>query len=314
MKSEYRVGTRGSDLAMQQTESIIAMMKQNYPDTGFSIVEIVTHGDRFQNKPITEMGEAVDRGIFNTALEQAVLKDEVDFATCSFKDVETDLPQGLTAVSVGRREDHRDVLVSRHGVGLADLPRGAVLATSSPRRVSQLKAFRDDFNFEALRGNVPTRVEKESKRFDGVVLAAAGMLRLGMQEHIAEYIPEEVLLSAPAQAAMGCEYLSSRDDVARLVASIQHPETELCVRLEKKLLIRLSGGCFAPIGVLAAVSGGNLRIRCRIVSLDGARRVEDEITGEPAAGEALVEELAGRIAGAGGLEIVRETRLALQGS
>jgi len=311
MIREYRVGTRGSALAMKQTETIMARIQAKFPDTRFRVVEIVTHGDRFREKPIAEMGEEVDRGIFNTALEQAVLSGEVDFATCSFKDVETDLPAGLRAISVLEREDVRDVLVTRHGVDLAALPPNAELATSSPRRISQLRAFRPDFRFHPLRGNVTTRVEKEPARFDGVVLAAAGLLRLGLQGHIQQFIPDTVLLPAPAQAALGCEFRAEREDVARLIEGIQHAATERCVRLEKAMLVRLSGGCFAPIGVLAREEEGRLRLRVRIVSLDAARRVEEEGSGAPEDGPALVEQLAKRIAEQGGLEIVRDTRKAL---
>ena len=312
MTREIRVGTRGSALAMKQTETIMARIQARHPQVRFRVVEIVTHGDRFRDKPIAEMGEAVDRGIFNTALEEAILGDTVDFATCSFKDVETDLPPGLVAVSVLEREDVRDVLVSRHGTALGDLPQGAVLATSSPRRMSQLKAFRSDFVFQPLRGNVTTRVEREAARFDGVILAAAGLLRLGLEGHVTQFVPESVLLPAPAQAALGCEYLAERGDIAELIASIQHEETERCVRLEKALLVRLSGGCFAPIGVLAREEAGQVLLRCRIVSLDASRSVEEEIRGAVGQGAELIEQLAGRIAEKGGLEIVRETREALQ--
>jgi hydroxymethylbilane synthase len=308
MMGEIRIGTRGSALALRQTEAIIALLQARSPALRCKVVRIVTHGDRFREKPISAMGEEVDRGIFNTALEQAVLAGEVELATCSFKDVESDLPAGLRAVSVGVREDARDVLVSRHAGGLEALPRGAVLATSSPRRTSQLLAYRPDLRFAPLRGNVTTRVKQESRRYDGVVLAAAGLIRLGLTDHVTQWIDPAILLPAPAQAAMGCEFLAAREDIAALVASIQDPDTELCVRTEKALLVRLSGGCFAPIGVLARLEGGRLHLDCRIVSLDGNGRVEERLEGDPAAPEALVEEAVGRIAAKGGLEIVRATR------
>lgn len=312
MNQTIRVGTRGSALALKQTEMIIAMMQSIFPDKQFEIVEIVTHGDRFQNKPITEMGDHVDRGIFNTALEEAVLDNRVDLATCSFKDVESDLPAGLTAVSVGPRERVHDVLVSRHRTGLAGLPNGATLATSSPRRTSQLLAFRPDLRFKPLRGNVPTRVEKESLNYDGVVLAAAGLLRLGLNAHISEFLDESIVLPAPAQGAMGCQYLTHREDIATVVAAIQHQETELCVRAEKALLVELSGGCFAPIGVLGQVQNGQLTLNCRVVSMNADKKVEDSVAGPVNSAEALVAELATSVRKAGGAEIIEETRQALQ--
>ena len=310
-KRMLRVGTRGSALAMRQTEMICAAMTGRLPHLRFEIVKIVTHGDRFQQKPIAEMGAEVEKGIFNTALEDAVLEGRVDFSTCSFKDVQSELRPGLQAVPVCPREDHRDVLVSRHRVPLAGLPEGAVLATSSPRRVSQLKAFRPDFRFVPLRGNVTTRVETEAARHDGVILAAAGLIRLGLEAHIRETIGETVLLPAPAQGAMGCEFLAGNAQAAEAVAAIQHPDTQLCVSLEKALLVRLSGGCFAPIGALAQVEHGALRLRCRIASLDGTRVAAAEETGAPEAADALLERVLENLSRQGALEIVREARDAL---
>jgi hydroxymethylbilane synthase len=310
----YRVGSRGSALALAQTRLVIEGLQARHPGARFQIVEIVTHGDRFRATPIAEMGAKLATGIFNTALEQAVLRGEVDFATCSFKDVESQLPAGLAAVPVGRREDPRDVLVSRHGTGLDGLPRGAVLATSSPRRVSQLAAFRPDFRFAPLRGNVTSRVDKDRERFDGVVLAAAGLRRLDLHGRITQVIPEDIVLPAPAQGALGCEYAANRPDVARRIAALQDPDTELCVRLEKALLVELSGGCFAPVGILAVVSpNGQITIRCRIASLDGKRKVEERVSGPRGAGAELLAALARRVTAAGGRELVAEARSHLKG-
>ena len=312
MSTKLRVGTRGSALALRQTREITDMLLRRHPGLTFELVEITTHGDRFQDTPIAGMEAHIDRGIFNSGLEEAILADRVDFATCSFKDVESELPQHITAVSVGERVDFRDVLVSRHGKPLAQLPQGAVLATSSPRRTSQLKAFRPDFAFAPLRGNITTRVGSAAEQFDGVIVAAAGLIRMGLEDRISEWIGEELLLPAAAQAAMGCEYHSGREDIAGLIASIQDAATELCVRAEKKLLVTLSGGCFAPIGVLARVEQGTLHMRCRVVSLDGKRRVEDRIEGDASAAETLVSELAEKLADRGAREIIQTTRAALQ--
>jgi len=243
-----------------------------------------------------------------------VLEGRADLATCSFKDVESQLPEGLVAVSVGKREDPRDVLLSRHGVPLERLPQGAVLATSSPRRISQLQAFRPDFRFQALRGNVTTRSGRDVERFDGVILAAAGLRRLDLAGRITQMIPEQVLLPAPAQGALGCEYAASRPDVAALVASIQDPETERCVRLEKAMLVRLSGGCFAPVGILAQEQGGTLHLRARVVSLNGRHKAAAERHGAPGAGPVLMRTLADQLLLAGAADLIAETRETLQGS
>ncbi len=308
-----RVGTRGSALALRQTETIIAAMRAQAPRTEFEAVTVVTHGDRFQQKPITEMGEQVDKGIFNTALEDALLSDEVHVTTCSFKDVQSELRGDLTAVSVCEREDARDVLVSRHGTTLDKLPQGAVLATSSPRRVSQLRAFRSDFRFVPLRGNVPTRVEREAQRFDGIIVAAAGVRRLGLDAHVTEWIHEDVLLPAPAQGAMGCEFRAGASGVAELVSAIQHAATQACARAEKALLVALSGGCFAPVGILARIDGGRMRLRCRVAALDGGQVAEAQEEGSDADADAIVDAVRQRIAEQGGLKIVAAVRDHLQG-
>lgn len=313
MPRTVRIATRASQLALAQTRAICGMLQAIRPSLRLEIVEITTHGDRFQDVPIAAMGDRVERGIFNTALEDAVLEGRADLATCSFKDVESQLPEGLVAVSVGQREDPRDVLLSRHGVPLECLPPGAVLATSSPRRVSQLRAFRPDFLFQPLRGNVTTRAGRDMERFDGVILAAAGVHRLGLQGRIAQYIPEEILLPAPAQAALGCEYAAHREDIARLVEGIQHPETELCAQLEKALLVRLSGGCFAPIGILARVENGQLHVQARVVSLDGTRRVEAALHGAPGAWPVLMHALANRLLEAGAEKLIGDSRQRLLG-
>ena len=313
MSTILRVGTRSSALALQQTHEIIGMLQRKDPVLQFEIVEIATHGDQFQDTKITDMAVQVDRGIFNSGLEEAIQQGEVDFATCSFKDVESDLPEGIEAVSVGRREDPRDVLVSRHGKPLSGLPQNAVLATSSPRRASQLKMFRPDFRFAPLRGNITTRVGQSAEAFDGVIVAAAGLIRLGLEDRISEWIDGRVLLPAAAQAAMGCEYDPARRDVAELIASIQDAETERCVRAEKKLLVTLSGGCFAPIGVLAQSRDGGFHMICRIVSLDGRQHVEEEIEGTAENADDLTAQLADALSARGGRKIIQQTRADLQG-
>lgn len=314
MAQVMRVGTRGSALARRQTETIIAALQAAAPHLRFEPVPIVTHGDRFSTTPITAMGAEVERGIFNSALEAAVLAGEVDLATFSFKDVESQLPPGIVAESVCERGSPWDVLVSRHGVGVSALPHGAVLGTSSPRRTSQLAAYRPDLAFQPLRGNVNTRVERESARFDGVVLAAAGVERLGLTTHVTERIAADVLLPAPAQGALGCEYLQTREDVAALVRAIQHEPTERCVRVEKRVLVGLSGGCFAPVGVLAEPQAdGRARVRCRVAALDGSRVVDEQVEGPLADPDALVAALVERVRAAGGLELVQAARRALQG-
>jgi hydroxymethylbilane synthase len=308
MSSTYRVGSRGSALALEQTRRILAWLRARNPGARFEIAEIVTHGDRFASTPIAEMGARLETGIFNTALEQAVLRGEVDFATCSFKDVESQLPAGLRAVPVGPREDPRDVLVSRHGVGVDGLPAQAVIATSSPRRTSQLLRLRPDLRFHPLRGNITTRVERDVARFDGIVLAAAGLIRLGLESRVTEWLEPERLFPAPAQGALGCEYRADRKDLGALLEPIRDPATERCVLAEKALLVALSGGCYAPIGALAEERAGRMRLRCRIVSRDGRRVAEADAEGPAQRWPEAVQRIAEELGRQGALAIIAETR------
>jgi len=309
----YRVGSRGSALALAQTRLIADELGRHDAAARFEVVEIVTHGDRFRSTPIAEMGARLETGIFNTALEQAVLSREVDFATCSFKDVETRLPEGLLAVPVCRREDWRDVLVSRHGTDLDRLPEGAVLATSSPRRTSQLRRLRPDLSFHPLRGNITTRVQRDVQRFDGIVIAAAGLLRLGLERHVTDWFDAERMLPAAAQGAMGCQYREDRADIASLIAPVRDAAAERCVSAEKALMARLSGGCYAPIGVLAEETAGRMRLRCRIVSADGARRAEIDAKGPAETWRSALEALARELERQGADAIIAETREAMLG-
>lgn len=309
-----RVGTRSSALARHQTDTIIAMLTARAPECQFEVVPLVTEGDRFAETPIAELGEALDKGIFNSALEEAVLSGEVDFATCSFKDVESTLPGGLVALTVGAREEPRDVLITRHKLPLSKLPPGAVLATSSPRRASQLLRFRPDFSITPLRGNVNTRVEREAARFDGVILAAAGVRRLGLEAHIQQVLPVELMLPAPAQGALGCQFSLAREDIANLLRTICRAETEACVNAEKRLLTALSGGCFAPVGALATLENDVITLRARVVSPDGKRTVEDALDAPAGQWLELAEQLAQRMRAQGASEVIAETRAGLLAS
>jgi len=303
-----RIGTRGSALALAQTDMIVQWLQLVEPETTFEVVELVTHGDRHADTPITAMGDKVERGIFNSGLEEAILRRRVDLATCSFKDVESELPAGLVAMSVGPRADTRDVLISRHGCGLRQLPPNASIATSSPRRISQLRMIRPDLRFHPLRGNIPTRVQRAATDFDGVVIAAAGLIRLAMREHITEWIRHELLLPAAAQGALGCEFLDERDDLHRLVRPLQVADTELCTRAEKNLLIGLTGGCYAPIGVLAQVQRGSFALQARVVSLDGRASASGTVRGARHQSEELVRELCDGLIRQGAGRIIEDTR------
>ncbi len=270
-----RIGSRTSDLALRQTHAIMAELKVHWPHLPMQVCPLDTLGDAVQNQSIAALGKSHGEGVFNKALEQALLNDQIDLATASLKDVEGQLANGVKVVCVGKREDPRDALVSVQGYTLANLPAKARLGCSSPRRIGQLKALRQDIEAMPLRGNVPTRIGQGLQHYDGIVLAAAGLIRLGLQGRVSQFFSPDAILPAPGQGALAVEFMSKRSDVATWITPLEHLPTQCCTYAERALLRTLSGGCFAPVGALANVEkDGSMRLEGRVVSLDGRKKIE----------------------------------------
>ena len=240
------IGSRGSALALWQANWAKRKLASAYPDLNIEIEVIKTEGDRLSETPLSHIG---GKEVWTKEIEHALLSGSIDLAVHSLKDLPTRLPQGLVLGAISAREDVRDVLVSKNNRMFWDLPEGATVATSSLRRQAQLKHARPDLNFVAIRGNVDTRVKKlETENLDGIILAAAGLKRLGLGDRIADFIDPNICLPAPGQAALGIEIREGDERITDLVGVLNCVETQQAVTAERAMLAALGGGCEVPIG------------------------------------------------------------------
>ncbi len=299
-----RIGTRNSQLARWQAEWVKSQLTNFYPHLQFELVPMKTKGDKILDVPLSKIG---DKGLFTKELEQGLLADELDMAVHSLKDMPTLLPIGLTISTFCEREEPRDVFLSKNGIPLEDLPTGAIIGTSSLRRKSQLKHYRPDFDFMDLRGNLQTRWKKLTEsNMDGIVLAAAGVKRLGWEDRITQILSENMMLSAVGQGSIAIEIVEQRTDIQELLSRLNHFETEQAVRAERALMRKLEGGCQVPIGALAQVVNGQIILRGMVASLDGVRLIKAEAIGTDP--EAVGIEVANRLVAQGATSILEEIR------
>jgi hydroxymethylbilane synthase len=315
-RSALRIGTRGSRLAVWQTEWVRARLRESGYES--ERIEIKTTGDLVGDVPLARIGS---RALFTKQIDDALLEGRIDLAVHSFKDLPTELPDGITVAAVGQREDPRDALVGRGPLEWDDLPQGGVVATSSLRRRAQLLHSRPDLTVVDVRGNVETRLAKLDNQpaWSGILLAAAGLVRLGLERRIGERLPPALMLPAPAQGALVVT-VRAGDTAAETAArrAVHHPESALSVAAERGFLRRLEGGCQVPVAAYAELdqqSGRpSLRLHGRVVALQGDRMVEGREAGvvsdENEAG-ALGSALADRLLSEGASEILAEARSAV---
>ncbi len=278
-----RVGTRASPLALAQTEEVLGQLRRAHPHVRFETVKITPDGDRHKAAPLLSMG----RGMFVKELEVAMLAGDVDVAVHSAKDMPSDLPAGLQIAAFGARHDPRDVLVDRWGVPFAELPAGARLGTSSPRRTAQLKNLRHDIEILEIRGNVGTRLDKaHTEDYDGVVVAASGVARLGRSDEISEHFPPSVSTPDAGQGALALEARSSDDQLHELLSAVDHADTRTAVTAERAFVAAIGGGCQVPVGVYAELSGGALAISAMAGLTDGSKLYRASFSGDPDSPEA----------------------------
>jgi hydroxymethylbilane synthase len=300
MKS-LRIGTRGSKLALAQTAWVKAQIEERYPNVRIETVLIKTSGDRFNETNIRAIG---GKGLFTKEIEDALLSEEIDLAVHSMKDLPTELPAGLTVTAIPKREDPRDVLVSAHGTRLNQLSPGARIGTGSLRRTAQILHYRQDLSVMPVRGNVDTRLNKlDWGEFDALVMAAAGLKRIGREEKITEYISNEICLSAAGQGALGLE--SRQDDPIREQLSFLHDPVSFAeVSAERSFLQRLGGGCHVPVGASAIAEGEKLVLFGAIASPDGRSLYRGETSGSVVDANELGRELAERLLSQGAQDIL----------
>ena len=296
------IASRESALALWQAGFIRQRLAELYPQTEISILGMTTLGDQNLDTSLAKIG---GKGLFVKELEQALEDGRADIAVHSMKDVPMNMPPGFMLAAIAEREDPRDAFVSRRHASLDTLPAGSVVGTSSLRRESQIRARFPQLQVQALRGNVQTRLRKlDEGQYAAIILAAAGLKRLGLADRITALLSLELSLPAVGQGALGIECLADRPDLMRLMQPLHHLETAQCVEAERAMSRALAGSCQVPLGGFAEIAGGMLRLRGFVASPDGTRMVSGELSGMPETGVTMGEQLAQYLKAQGAEEIL----------
>ena len=290
MKSVLRIGTRGSQLALWQARWVQSALTAMEPGLTVELVIIKTKGDKILDVPLAKVG---GKGLFVKEIEEALLDNRIDLAVHSMKDMPADIPAGLTIGAVPQRADARDAFVSLAYAGIDALPQGARVGTSSLRRAAQLSHLRPDLHIQALRGNLDTRLKKlESTDLDAVILAAAGLHRLGLADRITAELSPEVMLPAVGQGALCIESRRQDDLVAGRLAALDDAETRTSITAERAFLHRLEGGCQVPIAAHALCTAHEVKMTGLVAELDGSRIIRSSVGGSPQQAQSLGLQLA----------------------
>ncbi|MDX1775344.1 MAG: hydroxymethylbilane synthase [Desulfobulbales bacterium] len=304
MRKHIKIGTRGSLLATTQSTWVKNQIEAEHPGVSVELVRIITKGDKILDVPLAKVG---GKGLFVKEIEEALLRKEVDLAVHSMKDVPSELPDELHLGIIPARENPHDAFISSKYTSLADLPQGATVGTSSLRRRSQLAALRPDLDIVDLRGNLDTRMRKlDEGQFQAIILAAAGLNRLGMSARATGYFSAKEMLPAVGQGALGIEL---RKDDAELLAGLSFlndVKTTIAVTAERAFLLRLEGGCQVPIGAFAEVDGGQVELTGLVASVDGKVVLKDSHAGPEDKAQDIGLQLANRLLDMGGREILAE--------
>jgi len=301
---EVRIGTRGSKLALWQANWVKERIERQYPSVSCQFVKIRTKGDKIRDVALAKVG---GKGLFVKEIEEALLKGRIDVAVHSMKDVPTKLPDPLHIAAITEREDPRDVMICDRWKRFDELPKGARVGTSSLRRQAELLHVRPDLTMVDLRGNLDTRIKKlRAEGLDAVIVAASGVIRMGLQHRIAEYLDYDLCLPPMGQGAFGLECRKADKEINEVLRALNDPAVSRAVRAERSFLERLEGGCQVPIGVYGELQKGALRLRGLIASLNGKDLIKDEILGDPEEPELLGRKLAERLLSSGGATILKE--------
>ena len=305
MKQALRIGTRGSKLALWQANFISGLISDKYPELQTEIQIIKTTGDAILSSPLSEIG---GKGVFVKEIEEGLLSRQIDIAVHSMKDVPTILPQGLSIGAVAKRHDPRDALVSKEGQALSKLPEGARVGTGSLRRASQLLHHYPGFKIVSIRGNVDTRIRKlkEGHEYDAIVLAMAGLQRMGLGEEVTEIIAPEEVLPAPGQGIIAIECREDDPETMDILRAINHNETEYQAISERAFLLRLGGDCNVPVGCYALLNKDSINLRGIISSPDGKVLIKREANAPIDEARQLGGQLAELILDGGGDKILEE--------
>ncbi|MCI0485300.1 MAG: hydroxymethylbilane synthase [Blastocatellia bacterium] len=296
MTGKIIIGTRASKLALWQTNWVKGELESAFPDIKIEIEIITTKGDRILDVSLPELGEQ-GKGLFTKELEEAMIEGRIDLAVHSLKDLPTELPAGLEIAAICRREDARDALVARPGTGSFDqIPSGAIIGTSSLRRQAQIRAARKDVIMEPARGNVDTRLGKlDAGLYDALVLASAGLHRLGLRDRITEYISEDLILPAVGQGALAIEARAHDEAIREIVLALDHLPTRLECRAERAFLKGLGGGCLVPIAARCRFEDGKLHLKGLVANSEGSEIMRDSTIGPANDPESTGRRLADRL-------------------
>ncbi|GAB4335509.1 MAG: hydroxymethylbilane synthase [Desulfobulbaceae bacterium] len=304
MRKEIRIGTRASLLAVTQSTWVKEQIENHHPGTRVELVKITTKGDKILDVPLAKVG---GKGLFVKEIEDALLDGRADLAVHSMKDVPTDLPAGLHLGVVTERENPRDAFLSNKCKSILDLPEGAKVGTSSLRRKSQLACLRPDLVIEDLRGNLDTRLRKlDEGQYDAIILAAAGLNRLGMADRITSLFEPDQMLPAIGQGALGLELRTDDAELLEGISFLNHPPTAVAVTAERAFLLRLEGGCQVPIGAFATAEGDSVTLHGLIASVDGSEILRESVTGPATDAAVLGTGLAETLLDRGGRRILDE--------
>ncbi|QXM05659.1 hydroxymethylbilane synthase [Crassaminicella indica] len=271
VKKKIIIGSRASELALKQTYWVIDRLKEKFPQYEYEVVKIKTIGDKILEKTLNKIG---GKGLFVKEIEAALLKNEIDLAVHSMKDVPTVMADDLIIGAITDREDPRDILISKNGLPLEKLPQGARIGTSSLRRAAQLLYYRPDFVIEPIRGNIRTRMKKiESMNLDGVILASAGLMRMGWKSEISEFISERICIPAVGQGALGIQIRKNDTFIGGIVKELNNSSVEIAVKAERSFMRTLNGGCHVPIGAYAKLKEDKICMTTVIASPDGKKLI-----------------------------------------
>ena len=307
MKNQIIIGTRGSKLALWQADYIEQRLREEYPGLSVTQKRVTTKGDRILDVPLAKIG---GKGLFTKELEEEMLSGGIDLAVHSLKDMPAKVPDGLVIAAVTKRLDPGDALVSNRFSSFEELPKGARVGTSSLRRRAQLLCARPDLEMLDLRGNVNTRLRKlDEGEYDAIVLAVAGLKRLGFADRIRQVLPREMVLPAVGQGALAIETREDDRETRDMLAFLRDDDTICCTEAERSFLARVEGGCQVPVGVYATAEGDGLKVEAVIASLDGQRFYRGDVNGTRKDAAKLGENLAEKLLDEGGAEILKELGL-----
>ncbi len=304
MPSELKIGTRGSQLALFQANWVKDRLSEAHPGLNVTLIKIKTTGDKIQDVPLAKIG---GKGLFVKEIEESLLQKRIDLAVHSIKDVPTEFPRGLHLSVITKREDPRDVFISKDGRTLKELPQGAKIGTSSLRRQAQLLHFRSDLELIPLRGNLDTRLKKlKTMNLDGIVLALAGVRRLGLEERVTEIISPDISLPAIGQGALGIEIRMDDKEVEGQIRFLNDRDSSIAVTAERAFLKKLEGGCQVPLAAYARPAGKILHVDGLVGSIDGKTLIRHHVEGPTENAEWLGVKLAEILLSKGAKEILDE--------